>query len=111
MSFSQLTQSPNLILPELMKFLTSTEFEYQDTDIDYSMPQINVARMSRFPQLVRRIRANKKLSLEQKNYISRLTMKEIREVSVLPEDRAFLDEIFSESNSNLQKRLGPNFTF
>jgi len=111
MSFSQLTQNPHVVLSGLMRFLTSSEFEYQDTDIDYSMPQINVARTSRFPQLVRRIRASKKLSLEHKNYISRLTMKRIHEVSVLPEDRAFLDEIFSESNSNLQKRLGPNFTF
>ena len=111
MSFSQLTQSPNLILPELMKFLTSTEFEYQSEDIDYRMPRVNVARTSRFPRLVHRVRASKKLSVEQKNYISRLTMKEIREVSVLPEDRTYLDEIYSESNSNLQKRLGPNFTF
>jgi hypothetical protein len=111
MSFSQLTQSPNLILPELMKFLTSTEFEYQSEDIDYSMPRVNVARTSRFPRLVHRVRASKKFSVEQKNYLSGLTFKKIREVSVLPEDRTYLDEIYSESNSNLKKRLGFNFTF
>ena len=111
MSFSQLTQSPNLILPELMKFLTSTEFEYQSEDIDYRMPRVNVARTSRFPRLVYRVRASKKLSVEQKNYLSGLTFKKIREVSVLPEDRTYLDEIYSESNSNLKKRLGSNFTF
>jgi hypothetical protein len=111
MSFSQLTQSPHLILPELMKFLMPKGFNLKSEDIDYSMPRVNVARTSRFPQLVHRIRGSKKLSLEQKNYLSALTFKKLREVSILPDDRKLLDEIYRESNANLQKRLGPNFNF
>ena len=111
MSFSQLTQSPHLILPKLMKFLMPTEFDLQSADIDYSMPRVNVARTSRFPQLVHRIRGSKKLSLEQKNYLSALTFKKLGTVSMLLEDRTLLDEIYRESNANLQKRLGPNFIF
>jgi hypothetical protein len=63
------------------------------------------------PQLVRRIRASKRLSVEQKNYLSGLTFKKLREVSMLPEDRVLLDEIYLESNNNLKKRLGHTFTF
>jgi hypothetical protein len=111
MSFSQLTQSPDLILPELMKFLMPAEFDLQSADIDYVLPRVNVARTSRFPQLVRRIRGSKRISIEQKNYLSSLTFKKMREVSILPEDRKLLDEIYHESNTNLQKRLGPNFIF
>jgi hypothetical protein len=111
MSFSKLTESPVLILPELMKFLMPAEFDVQSTDIDYSLPRVNVARTSRFPQLVHRIRGSKRLSIEQKNYLSSLTFKKMREVSILPEDRKLLDEIYHESNTNLQKRLGPNFIF
>jgi Sulfotransferase domain len=111
MSFSQLTQTPNLILPKLMNFLITPEFDYEPAKIDYSMPRVNVARTSRFPQLVRRVRASKKLSIEQKNYLSGLTFKKLPEAPILPEDRTFLDEIYAESNSNLQKRLGPNFIF
>jgi hypothetical protein len=111
MSFSQLTQTPNLILPKLMNFLITPEFDYESAKIDYSMPRVNVARTSRFPQFVRRVRASKKLSTEQKNYLSGLTFKKLEQSPVLPEDRRFLDEIYSESNANLQKRLGPNFIF
>jgi len=111
MSFSQLTQSPHLILPELMKFLMPKEFNLKSEDIDYTMPRVNVARTSRFPQLVHRIRGSKRLSIEQKNYLSGLTFKKLHEVSILPEDRKLLDEIYRESNTNLQKRLGPNFIF
>jgi hypothetical protein len=111
MSFSQLTQTPDLVLPELMKFLMPTEFDFQSADINYKMPQVNVARTSRFPQLVRRVRASKKLSIEQKNYLSGLTFKKLPEAPILPEDRTFLEEIYAESNSNLQKRLGSDFIF
>ena len=111
MSFSQLTQSPHLILPELMKFLMPSEFDVQSADIDYKMPRVNVGRSSRFPRLVHRIRGSKRLSIEQKNYLSGLTFKKLHEVSILPEDRKLLDEIYRESNTNLQKRLGPNFIF
>ena len=111
MSFSQLTQSPHLILPELMKFLMPKGFNLKSEDIDYSMPRVNVARTSRFPQLVHRIRGSKKLSLEQKNYLSALTFKKLSTVSMLLEDRTLLDEIYRESNTNLQARLGSNFIF
>ena len=111
MSFTQLTQTPDLVLPELMKFLVHEEFDFHSADINYKMPRVNVARTSRFPQLVRRVRASKKLSVEQKNYLSGLTFKKLTEAPILPEDRTFLDEIYAESNSNLQKRLGPNFIF
>jgi len=111
MSFSQLTQTPDLVLPELMKFLMPTEFDFHSTYINYKMPRVNVARTSRFPQLVRRVRASKKLSIEHKNYLSGLTFKKLPDALILPEDRTLLDEIYAESNSNLQKRLGPNFIF
>lgn len=111
MSFSQLTQNPEVILPDLMKFLMAKEFDLNSTDINYSMPRVNVARTSRFPQLVHRIRGSKRLSIEQKNYLSSLTFKRLCEVSIPPEDRKLLDEIYRESNANLQKRLGPNFIF
>jgi hypothetical protein len=111
MSFSQLTQSPDLILPELMKFLMPAEFDLQSAEIDYVLPRVNVARTSRFPQLVRRIRGSKRISIEQKNYLSGLTFKKMREVSILPEDRKLLDEIYRESNDNLIKRLGDTFSF
>jgi len=111
MSFSQLTQSPDLILPELMKFLMPAEFDVESPDIDYSLPRVNVARTSRFPQLVHRIRSSKRLSIEQKNYLSGLTFKKLNTVSMLHEDRTLLDEIYSESNANLKNRLGSNFTF
>lgn len=110
-SFSQLTQNPELILPELMKFLLPTESDFQSVDIDYVLPRVNVARTSRFPQLVRQIRGSKRLSVEQKNYLSGLTFKKLREVSIRPEDRTFLDEIYRESNANLKKRLGHTFSF
>ena len=111
MSFSKLTESPVLILPELMKFLMPAEFDVQSTDIDYSLPRVNVARTSRFPQLVHRIRGSKRLSIEQKNYLSGLTFKKLNEAPMLPEDRTLLDEIYRESNANLKNRLGSNFTF
>lgn len=111
MSFSQLTKNPQLILPQLMRFLMPTEFQLKSPDIDYEMPRVNVGRSSRFPQLVSRIRRSKKLSIEQKNYLSALTFKKLDEVSMLPEDRMLLDEIYLESNANLEKRLGPNFIF
>jgi len=110
-SFSQLTQNPELILPELMKFLLPTESDFQSVDIDYVLPRVNVARTSRFPQLVRQIRGSKRLSVEQKNYLSGLTFKKLREVSIRPEDRTLLDEIYRESNANLKKRLGHTFSF
>jgi hypothetical protein len=87
------------------------EFDVQSTDIDYSLPRVNVARTSRFPQLVHRIRGSKRLSIEQKNYLSGLTFKKLNEAPMLPEDRTLLDEIYRESNANLKNRLGSNFTF
>jgi hypothetical protein len=111
MSFSRLIHTPDLVLPELMKFLMSTEFDFQSADINYKMPKVNVARTSRFPELVRRVRASKKLSIGQKNYLSGLTFKKLAEAPMLPEDRTLLDEIYAESNFNLQKRLGPDFIF
>ena len=111
MSFSQLTQNPQQALPELMKFLIPAEYDPKSLDISYAMPRVNVARSSRFPQLVSWIRRSKKLSTEQKNYLSALTFKKLPEVSMLPEDRVLLDEIFLESNNNLKKRLGHTFTF
>lgn len=110
-SFSQLTKNPQMILPELMRFLMPAEFQLKSLDIDYEMPRVNVGRSSRFPQLVSRIRRSKKLSVEQKNYLSALTFKKLDDASMLPEDRTLLDEIYLESSTNLQKRLGPNFIF
>jgi hypothetical protein len=94
-----------------MKFLMPAEFDLQSAEIDYVLPRVNVARTSRFPQLVRRIRGSKRISIEQKNYLSGLTFKKMREVSILPEDRKLLDEIYRESNDNLIKRLGDTFSF
>ncbi len=110
-SFSQLTKNPQMILPELMRFLMPAEFDLKSLEIDYELPRVNVARFSRFPQLVSRIRRSKKLSVEHKNYLSALTFKKLDDASMLPEDRALLDEIYLESSTNLQKRLGPGFIF
>lgn len=110
MSFTRLTQNPEILLPDFVKFLTRDVFEFEKLEVDYRMPRVNVARDSRFPMLVRRIRANKKLSIEQKNYLSGLTFKKIQKVSMPIEDRIFLDQIYSESKIQLQELLGPNFT-
>jgi hypothetical protein len=111
MSFSNLTENPQTILPELIRFLMPAEFDLKSLEINYELPRVNVARTSRFPQLVRRIRRSKKLSLEQRNYLSALTFRRLPEVSMLPEDRMLLAEIYRESNDNLIKRLGHSFTF
>jgi hypothetical protein len=111
MSFSQLTLNPQQALPELMKFLLPEAFDLKSTEFIYEIPRVNVGRSSRFPQLVRRIRRSKILTIEQKNYLSALTFKKLTDISILPEDRAFLDEIYRESSTNLAQRLGRTFSF
>lgn len=111
LSFSKLTENPQEYLPYLMRFLLPAEIDLKSLDINFELPKVNVARSSRYPQLVKRIRRSKILSLEQKNYLSALTFKKIPDASILPEDRLYLDEIYRESNEMLFARLGQTFSF
>ncbi len=110
-SFSQLTLKPEQVLPKFIDFVTPNDFNFGSAEIDYTMPRVNVARSSRFPGLVRRIRGSKHLTVEQKNYLSGLTFKKINEPEIGPEDRSYLEGIYREQNSSLKLLLGNDFVF
>jgi hypothetical protein len=109
--FSELTSKSEQTLLRFMEFVTPEDFNFRSMEIDYTMPKVNVARSSRFPGLVRRIRGSKHLSLEQKNYLSGLTFKKIKEPMMKQEDRIYLDKLYREQNSLLKLLLGQDFLY
>jgi hypothetical protein len=106
--FAELVANPEKILMEVVEFLLPAE-AVQNMDLDFVLPNINVARKSMFPEFVRWVRSRKHLSIPQKNWIADKTFTKIPDSTMSIEDREYLDELFKESNKDLEQLTGISF--
>lgn len=106
--FAEMVANPNKILKEVLEFLLPSE-TVQNMDFELVLPNINVARASKYPEFVHWIRARKYLSIPLKNWISRKTFTKIPDSTMDLAEREYLDELFKESNSDLEQLTGKTF--
>jgi hypothetical protein len=93
---------------EVLEFLLPAE-TVQNMDFALVLPNINVARKSKNPEFVHWIRSRKYLSTPLKNWISQKTFTKIPDSKMDLADREYLDELFKESNNDLEQLTGKTF--
>jgi hypothetical protein len=106
--FAEMVSNPNKILMEVLEFLLPAE-TVQNMDFALVLPNINVARASKNPEFVHWIRSRKYLSTPLKNWISQKTFTKIPDSKMDLADREYLDELFKESNNDLEQLTGKTF--
>ena len=106
--FAELVANPEKILMEVLEFLLPAE-TVQNMEIDFVLPNINVARKSMFPEFVRWVRSRKYLSIPQKNWIADKTFTKIPNSTMSLADREYLDTLFEDSINDLEQLTGKVF--
>ncbi len=106
--FAELVANSEKILMEVFEFLLPAE-TVQNMEIDFVLPNINVARKSMFPEFVRWVRSRKYLSTPVKNWISRMTFTKIPNSTMNLADREYLDTLFEDSIHDLEQLTGKVF--
>ena len=106
--FAEMVASPNKVLREVLEFLLPAE-TVQNINFDLVLPNINVARSSKYPEFVHWIRARKYLSTPLKNWISRKTFTKIPDSTMSLAEREHLDRLFEDSKRDLEHLTGKVF--
>lgn len=106
--FAEMVANPKRILREVLEFLLPAQ-TVQNMDFDFVLPKINVARASKFPELVHWVRSRKHLSTPQKNWISDKTFTKIPNSTMNLTEREYLDALFEDSKYELEQLTGKSF--
>lgn len=106
--FAEMVANPNKILREVLEFLLPAE-TVQNMDFALVLPNINVARASKFPEFVHWVRSRKYLSTPLKNWISRKTFTKIPDSKMDLAEREYLDALFKDSKNELEQLTGRTF--
>lgn len=106
--FAEMVSNPNKVLKEVLEFLLPAE-TVQNMDLALVLPNVNVARASKYPRFVRWVRSRKYLSTSLKYRISSKTFTKIPDSKMELADREYLDELFKESKQDLEQLTGKSF--
>ena len=106
--FAEMVTNTEKILRQVLEFLLPSQ-TVQDMDSTFVLPKINVARASRYPELVRWVRNRKYLSTPQKNWISDKTFIKIPDSQMNLAEREYLDALFADSKCDLEQLTGKSF--